>query len=825
MDPSQPDDPVSGPATSDTLPSLRFADFLQDIVARFDAQFRHIYVNHAAQAATGLPAQGFLGRTNRELGMPEDLVARWDGALAEVFRTGKPMDLEFNYTGRVGERRMRSHLAPEHDARGRVVSVVSVARDVTAEAGLTALLDNETQAEHFRAIVDSSDDAIISKTLDGIVTSWNPGAQDIFGYSAAEMVGQPMLLLFPADRLDEERFILERLIAGEKVDHFETVRVCKDGSTVNVSVTISPIRDHSGKVVGASKIARDISRRLQADNRLRLTASVFSHTGEGIVITDRAGRILEVNEAFTRITGYERPDVQGRTAAMFRSGRQGPQVLGDLWRGLGEQGHCQGEVWSRRKDGSAFAGHVTVNAVRGGDGELLNYVALFADVTSLRVHQEQLEHVAHYDALTDLPNRLLLSDRLHQAMAQAKRHQQVLAVLYLDLDGFKSVNDRYGHAVGDELLVAVAQAIRAELREVDTLARIGGDEFVAVLVDVRGAADCDHLVGRILAACARTVEVREHTLRISASIGVTLYPQDDADADQLMRHADRAMYEAKQAGRNRYQLFDAAQDAEFKSRSQQLLEFAGALLQEFVLHYQPKVNLRTGAVVGVEALVRWQHPELGLLVPPQFLPLIEKHPLSEALGTWVIATALEQMTLWQAAGLNMPVSINISARQLQQVDFVPRLAAQLAACPNVNPADIELEILETSALEDMGAVSAVMRDCHALGVRFAIDDFGTGYSSLTYLRGLPAATIKIDQSFVRGMLSDHEDLAIVRGVIGLAVAFRRTVIAEGVETMAHCRKLLELGCELAQGYGIARPMRGDQLVAWVAGHSRRSLPP
>ena len=694
---------------------------------------------------------------------------------------------------------------------------LSLPGKVVSSTPLQSLLDQDLTSEHFQAIVQSCDDAIISKTLDGHVTSWNRGAQMVFGYSAEEMLGKSMLILFPPEREQEEQFILEKILAGEKVDHFETVRLRKDGRLVDVSVTISPIRDEHGAIVGASKIARDITLRKLAEARLLLASNVFTHTNEAIMVTDAQGLIIEVNDAFTRITGYLREDAVGQSPRMFRSGRQGPEVFEAMWHNLVKHGHCQGEVWSRRKDGEAYAGLVTVSVIADSDGQPLQYVAIFADITSLRKNQELLEHVAHFDSLTDLPNRLLLSDRLHQAMVLCKRMQQSLAVLYLDLDGFKSINDCYGHDVGDELLVSISGRMKGVLREVDTLARMGGDEFVVVLVNIGSLSDCVQLVERILQACAVPVHLNGQIMQVSASIGVTLYPQDDAETDQLMRHADRAMYEAKQAGKNRYHLFDPAHDAEVKTKGEQLERIAQALeLQEFVLYYQPKVNMRTGAVVGAEALIRWQHPEQGLLAPAAFLPLIEGHPLIEAVGMWVIESALHQMTHWQRAGLHLPVSVNISARQLQGEGFTARLALCLAHFPAIDPADLELEILETSALQDMAAVSAVMDACHRLGVRFAVDDFGTGYSSLTYLKRLPAETLKIDQSFVRDMLDDEEDLAIVQGVIGLAHAFHREVIAEGVETIPHGRRLLELGCEQAQGYGIARPMPSADVPHWVA---------
>jgi diguanylate cyclase (GGDEF)-like protein len=429
----------------------------------------------------------------------------------------------------------------------------------------------------------------------------------------------------------------------------------------------------------------------------------------------------------------------------------------------------------------------------------------------------QLKRAAHYDALTGLPNRVLLADRLQQAMNNSVRRSQSLAVAYLDLDSFKVVNDKYGHSIGDQLLITIAQRMNDALRDGDTLARIGGDEFVAVCVDLEHSHDCEPILSRLLQAAVEPVKVGEIVLQVSASIGVTVYPQDGADSEQLMRHADQAMYQAKQAGKNRYQHFDVAHYVAIKKQHESLDDIRQALeRREFVLYYQPKVNMKTGQVFGAEALIRWQHPERGLLPPAAFLPIIEDHAMSVNLGAWVIATALDQLSQWHDAGLDITVSVNIGARQLQQSDFAARLFELLAAHPSVPHHRLELEILETSALEDIAQISSIMHACQGVGVRFALDDFGTGYSSLTYLKRLPAELLKIDQSFVRDMLDDPDDLAIIKGVIGLAAAFHRQVIAEGVETVAHGVSLLSLGCELAQGYGIARPMPADALINWVA---------
>ena len=446
------------------------------------------------------------------------------------------------------------------------------------------------------------------------------------------------------------------------------------------------------------------------------------------------------------------------------------------------------------------------------------FVTLYIDVTSNKQHQRELEHLAHFDALTGLPNRVLLADRLRQGMAQALRRGQQLAVAYLDLDGFKQINDTLGHEVGDQVLVVLAGRMKQALRDGDTIARLGGDEFVAVLADVEGAQGNAPMLKRLLAAVDAPVRVLGQDMLLSASVGVTFFPQaQEVDADQLMRQADQAMYQAKQAGKNRYHVFDTEQDRTLRGQRESLIRIEQALAnQELLLHYQPKVNMRTGEVFGVEALIRWQHGEQGLLPPAMFLPAIEGDPLAVEVGEWVIRQALTQLAEWQAMGLKIGISVNVGARQLQHSGFVSFMHSALAAQPDVNPADLEIEVLETSALQDMARVCEVMEQCCALGIHFSLDDFGTGYSSLTYLRRLPVTQLKIDQSFVRDMLTDPEDLSILVGVLDLSASFHRRAIAEGVETVSHGCMLLQLGCENAQGYGIARPMPAKDFPNWLA---------
>ena len=577
-----------------------------------------------------------------------------------------------------------------------------------------------------------------------------------------------------------------------------------------------PLFDQSGKVTGIFGISRDVTEIRLNQSRLQLAANVFTYAREGIMITDERARLVEVNEAFTRVTGYERSEVLGKNPRIFKSGRQNPEFYQHMWDSLNTTGHWEGEIWNRRKNGDIYAQLQSISVVHDSDGEVLNYVSLFSDISQQKAHEQELEHIARYDVLTGLPNRSLLADRLQQAMSHCLRQRNILAVVFVDLDGFKQINDLHGHDAGDKLLVAISQRMKAALRDGDTLARIGGDEFVAVLTGMEQPTDCEIVLTRILKAASESVAIEGHILHLSASLGVTLFPHDSSDADQLLRHADHAMYQAKQAGKNRYHYFDVIDDLEVKSHRESLDQISKALDQEqFVLHYQPKVNMKTGAVIGLEALIRWQHPGKGILFPNDFLPAIKDHALSVKLGDWVLQEAVRQLAAWAEEGLEISVSVNVDAMHLQQHGFVTRLKVILSRYPQLSAKQLDIEMLESSALNDMEKVIGIMRDCAELGVGFSLDDFGTGYSSLTYLKRLPAELMKIDQSFVIGMVQYSDDFVIVEGVVSLARAFGRNVLAEGVETVAHGELLLALGCHMGQGYGIAKAMPASEVFQWI----------
>lgn len=557
--------------------------------------------------------------------------------------------------------------------------------------------------------------------------------------------------------------------------------------------------------------------RKQSDEKLQLLSRIYEQTHEGINITDLNGKIIDVNPVFCDITGYNRDEVIGQSPSILSSGKQSPEFYADMWKSINESGHWQGEVWNRKKDGELYAELLTISSIQDEYNETSHYVGLFSDITLNKEQQKALELMAHYDVLTQLPNRALFIDRFNRAIAHSKRSESLLAICFLDLDEFKPVNDTYGHNIGDQLLIQVAERIKDNIREEDTVSRQGGDEFAILLGDIESPFQGEEMLERLNISLAKPYTIDNNIITISASIGVALYPKDNADLDTLLRHADQAMYQAKLAGRNRFYLFNAEHDQQTIHKQSQLKEIAHALLNnEFSLYYQPKVNMKTGQVFGAEALIRWIHPEKGMIPPLDFLPLIEGTELEIQIGDWVINEALEQLNSWQMQNINLEVSVNISSHHIQSTAFFSNLDSILSNYPDIDSKFLQLEILESSALGDLQAISNSIRVCqNTLGVKFALDDFGTGYSSLTHLRNLSANTIKIDQSFVRDMLDDPNDYSIIEGIIGLANAFNRLVIAEGVETTEHGLMLIIMGCYEAQGYGISKPMPASDLPEWL----------
>jgi diguanylate cyclase (GGDEF)-like protein/PAS domain S-box-containing protein len=705
----------------------------------------------------------------------------------------------------------------ELDAAGVPVTLRGTIQDITERKRVHAeLRQNEELLELFIQHAPAAL-AMLDCNMRYIAASrrW----MDNFGLRGREIIGQSHYDVFP--EIPPRRVKLHRrALGGETLKNDEDPFERSDGSIQWLRWELRPWLTGSGAIGGIVIFAEDITARKQSETHLQLAASVFTHASEGIVIADPTGIILDVNDAFTQITGYTRDEAVGRRTNLLRSGRHGKEFYDNMWHDLIETGHWSGEIWNRSKEGRIFAELLTINAVRGKPGNTERYVALFSDITAHKEHEQTLRRIAEYDILTGLPNRSLLRDRLQHAMVQTARRGTVLAVVCPDLDDFKHVNDAHGHAAGDEILTTIAHRLKLGISEHDTLSRLGGDEFIAVLLDLDNPDQSLPTVQHLLNVASQPVRIGSGStlVTLSASAGIALYPQsEDVDPDQLLRQAGQALYQSKIEGKGRYRIFDSRLDLSVRGHHEDLERIRRALAQnEFVLYYQPKVDLATGAIQGAEALIRWNHPERGLLLPSQFLPIVEGHPLAINIGEWVIESVLRQIGSWKAADLDIPVSVYISAQQLQDADFPSRLNAILTAHPGVDPARLEIEVLESTALPDMAQVSQVIHTCGKLGVPFALDDFGTGYSSLAYLKGLPVDVLKIDQTFVHDMLDDPEDLTIVEGMLGLASAFRRRAVAEGVETVEQGILLLRLGCRIAQGFGIARPMPPDDLPRWLA---------
>ncbi len=645
----------------------------------------------------------------------------------------------------------------------------------------------------------------------------NPAFERITGYRSEEVLGKNCRFLQGTDREQPDLKILRAALQKGQAVKATLRNYRKDGTMFWNRFQISPVQDQEGALSHYVAIINDITERKSSDDFMRLVSQVFLYADESIFVTDPHGRIVEVNPAFTRTTGYTREEVLGQNPNILQSGRHEPRFFADMWAGLLQEGHWSGEIWNRRKNGDIYPDKLTVSVVRNSDGETLSYVCISSDISVIKAQQAELELMALHDALTGLPNRALLNDRLSMALADARRSGGKMAVCFIDLDDFKPVNDTHGHETGDQLLKEVAHRLTSTLRATDTVARLGGDEFILILSELDSEQEFVKTLTRIMTVLSHPYSLNNILITISASVGVTVYPEDDVDAETLLRHADQAMYLAKEAGRNRFHFFDVVDDRKAHIRSEGRTRIETALEnQEFILHYQPKVNLRSGKVVGLEALIRWNHPQQGLLSPAGFLPLVENSDLETRLSEWVLREAMRQMAQWHEQGLELAVSVNLPARHLHADSFSAFISGLIAQYPQIPPERLELEVLENVALWDIPRVTRTMTECRSYGVLFSIDDFGTGYASLAYLRRLPVNTIKIDQNFIRDMLNDADDLSIVEGVISLADAFQKAVIAEGMETVDHGNILLYLGCELAQGYGISKPLPADQIPEWVS---------
>jgi len=555
----------------------------------------------------------------------------------------------------------------------------------------------------------------------------------------------------------------------------------------------------------------------RAEERLRLYATVFSNASEGMTITDAASRIVAVNPAFCAITGYGEGEAVGQNPALLNSGRQDRDYYRRMWAELAATGTWRGEIWNRRKDGAVYPEWLSITAVHDEQGRTTHYIGIFSDITERKESEQRIHHLAHHDALTGLPNRLLLDDRIEQALLKSKRDGSITAVLFLDLDRFKNINETLGHEVGDELLVQAVKRAATVLRETDTLSRHGGDEFVVVLPELDQPQDATLAARKLLQALGQPYALAGHQLTVTASIGLALHPDDGATASALLRNAETAMYRAKEEGRNTLRYYSA--DMNFASLGELLLEthLRSALDRgELLLHYQPKIDARSGRLVGAEALMRWNHPQQGMVSPALFIPLAEECGLINPLGEWALHTVCAQQRKWLDAGLAVvPVAVNVSARQFTHQD-VPALVAATLAQSRLSPELLELELTESLLMHNAEHAAAVLGNLRGMRISLAIDDFGTGYSSLSYLKRLPVQALKIDKSFVQDIGADGEAVKLAAAIIALAHSMDLHVIAEGVETEAQREYLARHGCDQFQGYYFDRPMPAEEFALRLA---------
>jgi diguanylate cyclase (GGDEF)-like protein/PAS domain S-box-containing protein len=768
------------------------------------------WVNRAFTQLTGYPLEEVLGQTTRVLKSGEQDESFYQD-LWKTILAGKV------WSGGITNRKKDGQLyleemtiAPVLSAKREITNFIAVKQDVTERKRVEAAL--QQSEEQFRDLAENIPEVFFVVQLDPVRTTYVSPAYDvIWGRSRQELYEDPAAWMEAVHQEDRER-VKDSFAHSLQGNHLDTeYRVVRpDGSVRYIHAQAFPVLSKEGKLSRIVGLAQDVTQRVESEERLRLWLRVLEQSGEGIFICDAQEKIVLVNTAFEKLTGFSAEEALGKTPRILQSGRQDRAFYAELWKSVAETGTWSGEMWNRRKSGEIYVEWLSIGAVRDPKGPVTHYVGIFSDITIRKQAEDRLVRLAHFDALTDLPNRILLQDRLSELIKSAQRAQTKVGVIFIDLDRFKDVNDSLGHGAGDLLLQTLAKRLSGAVREQDTVARMGGDEFVVLIQGLRDVEDIPALAQKLLSCLIKPVTLNGYELTITASLGISLYPDDATTGPELVRNADAAMYKAKDAGRNAYRFYTS----DLNQRALEMLSMENSLRRaierkEFVLHYQPQVDIKSGSVVGAEALIRWNHPELGLVMPGKFIPIAEERGLIVPIGSWVIEEAARQAAIWRDSGTSMPIAVNVSAVQFRQKDFVEQLADTVQK-HGIAPDRLELELTESIIMRDAETTIKVLEKLHDQGFQLSIDDFGTGYSSLNYLRRFPIDKIKIDQSFVRAARDDEGAAGIVTAIIALARSLKLKVIAEGVETGEQLEILRAQGCDEAQGYLFSRGLAPEE---------------
>ncbi|MFQ5543294.1 MAG: EAL domain-containing protein [Nitrospiria bacterium] len=681
--------------------------------------------------------------------------------------------------------------------------ILQLKRDISErKAAETMLRDSE---EQFRVIFEQSSDSILLvDPVDGGIVAFNVNAHESLGYSREDFSRLSIYDIEADEPSAKMRKCLQQVVS-ENGDSWKTTHCTKDGQVRDVRISARPISIRGKEFL--LSVLHDVTEKTQAERFYRITSAILNNATEGIMVSDPNGNILTINQAFTKITGYSSDEVVGKNARILQSGRHTKGFYEEMWQAMTGVGHWRGEVWNRRKNGEVYPEWLSITSVKGSEEETVQYIGLFSDITKLKQDEEKLYFQAHYDPLTKLPNRMLILERLSQAVKRARREKKRAALFFVDLDRFKHVNDSFGHVAGDEILKKAAHRLLSCVRETDTIGRSGGDEFIVVLPDIEGRKEASFVAKKIIEKLSHPFQLEGQEIFLGASVGIAIVPDDSEEEDLLLKNADMAMYKAKASGRSTFCFFSDKMEEIAKARTRLEADLRRALDKgEMTLYYQPIVDLHTLKTSSLEALVRWNHPGRGLLLPGEFIPLAEESGLINQIGEWVLVTATRQVGRWQDQfGFQGAISVNMSSRQFMYEDFCSTIIQALDQS-GLSPEYLTLEITESLMLDSVEEVLKKLQTLKEIGVRLAIDDFGTGYSSLSYLNKYPIDFLKIDQSFITNIASNPKKRPLVEAALRMGQSMQMEVIAEGVETQEVLSYLRLLRCDAAQGHYFSQPL-------------------